>query len=86
MRLEGKVFRSNIVIADKIIEREETSDSFVKNLESCFVMLCRELDVPIPLWLDKNTKEFAMFHQTMFFAEQFVDEVKFNRFQIRLLK
>ncbi len=86
MRLEGKVFRANIVIADRTIVKEDTDDSFVKQLESCFVLLCRELEIPIPLWLGKNTHEFAAFHQTIFFAEQFIDEVKFNRFQIRLLK
>jgi len=86
MRLEGKVFRANLRIADTIVEIPDQSDSFVKQLEKCLILLCRELEVPIPLWMEKNTHEFAAFHQTMFFEEQFTEKVNFNRFQIRLLK
>ncbi len=86
MKLEGKIFRANLMIADAVVERGEVSGSFVKDLEACFILLCRELEVPIPLWLDKNTHEFARFRQTIFFEEQFTEKVLFNRFQIRLLK
>ncbi len=86
IKLEGKVFRANLVMESAVAEQEETSDIWVKDLEKCFVKLCRELGIPIPLWLDKNTHEFARFRQTIFFEEQFTEDVKFNRFQIRLLK
>lgn len=86
MKLEGKIFRANLTIADKVVEQPDQPGSFVKQLESCLVALCRELEIPIPLWLEKNTKEFARFHQTLFFEEQFLDKVNFSRFQIKLLK
>ncbi len=86
MKLEGKIFRANLTIADIIVEQPDQPGSFVKQLESCLILLCRQLEIPIPLWLDKNTKEFARFHQTIFFEEQFIDNVNFNRFQIKLLK
>ena len=86
MKLEGKIFRANLMIADAVVEKNESAGSFVKDLEACFILLCRELEMPIPLWLDKNTHEFARFRQTIFFEEQFTEKVLFNRFQIRLLK
>jgi len=86
MKLEGKIYRANLTVSVKEVEKEEEGDLFVKNLEKCFILLCRELEIPIPLWLEKNTFEFARFHQTMFFEEQFTENVKFDRFQIRLLK
>jgi hypothetical protein len=86
MKLEGTVFRANLTIADIVIEQPDSPGSFVKQLETCLIKLCRELEIPIPLWLDKNTKEFARFHQTIFFEEQFTEKVNFNRFQIRMLK
>ena len=58
----------------------------MKDLEWCFVNLCKQLDIPMPLWLKKNTKEFARFRQTIFFEEQFTEKIEFNRFQINLLK
>lgn len=86
IKLEGKVFRANLVITSAVAEQEETSGPWVKDLEKCFVKLCKSLDIPIPLWLNKNTQEFARFRQTIFFEEQFTDDIKLNRFQIRLLK
>jgi hypothetical protein len=86
MKLEGTVFRANLTIADTIVEQPDQPDAFVKQLEKCLIRLCRELEIPIPLWLEKNTREFARFHQTIFFEEQFTEKVNFNRFQIRLLK
>ena len=86
IKLEGKVFKANLVIISSVAEQEEVTGSFVKDLEKCFIKLCRNLEIPIPLWLDKNTHEFARFRQTIFFEEQFTDEVIFDRFQIRLLK
>ncbi len=86
LKLEGKVFRANLVIASAVVQQEEDSGAFVKDLENCLVRLCRDLQIPIPLWLSKNTNEFARFRQTIFFEEQFTEDVKFNRFQIRLLK
>ncbi len=86
MKLEGTVFRANLTIADTIVEQTDLPGSFVKQLEKCLIKLCRELEIPIPLWLEKNTREFAKFHQTIFFEEQFTEHVNFNRFQIRLLK
>ena len=57
---------------------------FSKNLETALVLLCKELDVPVPVWMKKNTREFAAFYQTVFFAEQYQEKVRFDRFQIRL--
>jgi len=86
MKLEGKLFRANLTIADIIIEQPDQPGPFVKQLETCLIKLCRELEIPTPLWLEKNTMEFARFHQTIFFEEQFIDKVNFNRFQIKMLK
>jgi hypothetical protein len=86
MKLEGKVFRGNLLLQVSEVEREQGSQSFTKCLEQCLVALCRSLEIPIPLWLEKNTKEFARFHQTLFFDGQFTEPVKFDRFQIRWLE
>lgn len=83
MKLEGKVFRANLVLQESTYEQADTGGKFVPQLERCLVELCHQLEVPIPLWLEKNTHEFARFHQTIFFAEQFTEKIRFDRFQIR---
>ena len=85
MKLEGKLFRANIVIRFFVVDYEKNELTFVKELENALILLCRELDCPIPLWLSKNTHEFAAFRQTVFFSDQFTEKVQFDRFQIHLL-
>ena len=83
MKLEGKTFRANLCLQEGHVEQPDTGGKFVPQLEKLLVELCHQMDVPIPLWLGKNTNEFARFHQTIFFAEQFTENIRFDRFQIR---
>ena len=86
MTLEGKTFRANLLLEDKVVTHPDGPQRFTVLLERCLVDLCRQLDIPIPIWMEKNTHEFARFHQTIFFAEQFTEPIKFERFQIRWLE
>ena len=85
MVLEGKLFVANRMIDIKEIVYEEKGVRFSVELEHALVQLCRELDIPVPMWMAKNTHEFAAFHQTIFFSEQYTEKVRFDRFQIKLL-
>lgn len=85
MRLEGRLFRSNLMIREATVEQPETGPLFVYNLEQALIKLCRTIESPLPIWLEKNTHEFARFHQTIFFDGQFTEKTDFDRFQIRLL-
>ena len=85
MRLEGKTFKMNVVQKIHVVDHSNDKVSFVKALDEALVLLCREMNVPFPLWLSKNTREFAQFHQTTFFEDQFSDKVPFDRFMIRLI-
>ena len=82
MKLEGRLFTANLLLRESTVERPETDELFVTQLEHCLIDLCHGLEIPIPLWLEKNTHEFARFHQTVFFAEQFTEQIRFDRFQI----
>lgn len=85
IKLEGKLFKANLMIAYQTVTSDGNEESFVKELEHALIRLCKALEIPIPLWLSKNTHEFAAFHQTIFFAEQYTETVAFDRFQIRLI-
>ena len=86
MKLEGRTFKGNTILEVKVISHDDPKVRFSKELEQALVLLCRELDIPVPMWLSKNTHEFAVFRHTIFFAEQFTQSVKFDSFQIRLLE
>ena len=60
------------------------SSDFRDKLENCLLSLCRDADIPAPMWLSKNTAELARFSKTSFFAEQFAEAVSFDRFEIKI--
>lgn len=46
---------------------------------------CHELDLPEPLWLDKNEREWDEFGQTRFFSDAFFESVDFDRMDIEYI-
>ncbi len=86
IRLEGKTFKANLVTRVAVCERELSKKSYSEDLGICLTDLCKSMDVPLPMWLKKNTKEFGQFRQTIFFEDQFTQEIDFDRLQIKLLK
>ena len=84
MTLEGRLFVANRMTEIKEVTTEDTDSSYSKCLEKALVELCRQMDIPVPMWMKKNTKEFAAFHQTIFFSEQYTENVRFDRFQIKM--
>lgn len=86
MTLEGRTFVGNRLINIKEIHYSNPKASFSVELSEAIVILCREMDIPVPMWMKKNTHEFAAFHQTIFFDEQYPDKVSFDKFQIKMLE
>lgn len=83
MRLEATCFLGDRIVAQKQIDIESTKHSIAEQVEVGFRMLAKELDFMYPLWLPKNTKEFARFRQTVFFEEQFQEKIYFDRLQLK---
>ncbi len=85
MRVEGKLFVSGRSLQEAVVEGGGEGAGLARDLDACLRALCRELGIPHPVWLPKNTREFARFRQTVFFEGQFTEKVPFDRFQIRWL-
>lgn len=66
-------------------ENHDEQLRFSKRLELCLIDICRSLNVSPPIWGEKNTREFAHYHQTLFSDEQFMEKVPFSRLHIRWL-
>lgn len=84
MKLEGTLYWENRPVARQTREIPAEGNSFVFNLDRCLLALCKDLEIPLPVWMGKNTREFAAYHQTVFFKEQFSETVLFDRLQIRM--
>lgn len=74
----------------KIIEKHRISCQMTHpcawgEQEEALREICRELDVPFPLWLNKHEREFEEFRRTTFLPEHFMEDVRFDKLEIEFL-
>lgn len=86
MVVEGRLYSANKILIIKTAEYSNPELSFSQELGEALVLLCKNMDISVPLWLSKNTHEFAQFRSTNFNSDQFNETVTFDRFQFKLLK
>lgn len=84
MRLYGRPIYDNYALTEVMVSNTDESLSFHQQLEKCLLAVCRELDISVPIWLDKNTTEFACFRRTFFMKDQFIDNIKFDKLEIQI--
>lgn len=84
MRLFGRTIKGTRILKEVYVQRNVDNSPFRDVLEECLIEVCKSLDIPVPLWLKKNTTEFVNFQRTTFGEEQFVEKVKFDKFEISL--
>ena len=46
---------------------------------------CHEMDLPEPLWLDKNERDWEEFGMTRFLPDAFFEHVPFDRMEIEFI-
>ena len=74
------------IIKKHRIERQATAECAWEGAEDALTELCREFDIPRPLWLNKHYREFEDFRRTQFLPEHFMEEVPFQRLEIEFLE
>ncbi len=84
MTLNGKLYLDGKLIREAEVAEYDSKQPFHDRLEKCLVDLCAGLDIPVPLWLKKNTRELGIFKRTFFPREQFIDKVWFDKLEIQL--
>ena len=84
MKLYGKLVKNMKIVREIFVENKDDSVPFGDKLEGCLIGLCKELDIPAPLWLKRNTTELGAFRKTSFTQEHFVEKIRFDTFEIRL--
>ena len=65
--------------------KNETIDCAWGDQQQALVDLCREMDVPAPMWLSKHEFEFEQFRHTAFTKDHFIEEISFDKMEIEFL-
>ncbi|HHY64705.1 MAG TPA: hypothetical protein GX501_06630 [Clostridiaceae bacterium] len=83
MKLTGKLIKGTTTLMEKTYEVDDSEGTYQDRLEKCLVEVCSLLSIEVPMWLSKNTREYARFRRTSFNADQFFNPVFFERFEIK---
>ena len=67
------------------INRQTTQECAFAEAREALTEACRALDIPRPMWLPKNEREFDSFRLTSFSRDCFLEEVSFDRMEIEFL-
>lgn len=73
-----------IIKHGRIAKQETVPASHDAPQEPLFEAL-RRLDLPKPMWLDKNQREWDDFNQTRFTPDDFVEHVDFDRMELEYI-
>ena len=57
----------------------------VGNERETLTEMCKQLDLPTPIWLNKHVNEYESFRRTSFTAGHFIEEIDFERMEIEFL-
>ena len=78
----GKIIKQGKIIKESQSEINNQEKNLTVLLEECLIDVCKQLDISVPLWLSKNTGEFIKLKRTTFLKEQFIEDFKYDRFEI----
>lgn len=83
-KLWAKKIKDNKIIESLNIKNNENL-SLTEKKEKCFKEICQKFDLSIPILLKKHDKEFSEFKSVTFYADDFVDNIDFDKLEIDLL-
>ena len=80
----AKKIKNNKIIDSQTIKNNEKINLNEKR-DKCLAQDCEKLDLSIPLLLKKHTDEFSEFKYIIFYPEDFIDDIDFDRLEFELL-
>ena len=83
-RLWAKVIKNNKTINSIDVKNNENITQEQKQ-KKCLTEIFNKLDISTPVWLTKHDKEFMEFKKIIFFKDDFIDEVNFDKLEIELI-
>ena len=85
MRIWFKIFDNTHLIKDETIENYE-NDTRTHKIFNALEKACYDFDLPKPIWLETNVKEFKKRGVTKFTKDNFVEEIEFDYLEIHIIE
>lgn len=85
MRIWGIMRKGHKIQKDAVVNCDIKLASEVDDWSDIIGELCTELDLSRPVLLKKHSEELLKFNRTVFVPSDFMESVKFDKFEIELL-
>ena len=84
-RIWFKEWKDNHMIRDTVIEMSG-EENRTKKVFSSLEQACHEFDLPVPIWLDTNIRDFRRTAKTRFTKDSFTEEIPFESLEIQVIE
>ena len=84
-RLWVKKWKDNRLVEDTVVENAE-HDTRTHKVFGAVDSMCREFDLPAPIWLKGNIDDFKRGGHTRFRKDSFMEEVDFDYIDMKVLE
>jgi len=85
MRIWAREFKDNRMLRDTVIENYG-DDTRTHKVFDAIDKISYEFDLPKPIWLDSNIKDFKKHSKVRFRQESYVEEVPFDYLEIQVIE
>lgn len=85
MRIWAKTFKDNRMLGDTVIENND-DDTRTHKVFSAIEEVSYFFDIPKPIWLDSNIKDFKKHSKVRFNQNSFVEEIPFDYLEIHVIE
>ena len=84
-RVCGRIYKKTKCVKNITVNIEENTTR-TKKVFAAMELLCNELDLASPIWLDSNIKDFKLRARTRFTAANFVENIEFDYFDFQIVE
>ena len=84
MRIWAKCLIEHRIVSEVVQEFASARPADLSGWDPVIVSLCKPLDLARPVLLQKHVRELAQFARTVFYPQDFMESVSFDRFEIEI--
>lgn len=85
-RLWGKIWKSNHMLKDVVIEIDDVTLTRTKKIFQALEEICYQFDLSKPIWLDSTIEDFKRHDKCRFYADNFIDSIEFDFLEIQIIE
>jgi hypothetical protein len=85
MRMSGQLWKNGHRMRETMIE-DTTAETRTHKVIHALEEICHEFDLALPIWLDKNIRDFQRHADCRFTQDSFVEEVNFDYLEITIIE